>query len=74
MHTPSLHLSVVNLFVEVVMSGCGLNNTKDPAAAVCRFTRTDQPLNELTTKATPVGYRRLTCPLPVFNDTSDFEG
>ena len=60
--------------VEVVMSGSGLNNTKDPAAAVCRFTRTDQPMDELTTKATPVGYHRLTCPLPAFNDTSKFEG
>ena len=66
---------LVALFpVEVAMLGCGLNNTKDPTAAVCRFTRSDQPMDEFTTKATPDGYRRLTCPLPPFNVTSDFEG
>ena len=56
------------------MSGCGLNNTKNLTAAVCRYTRNDQPMDEFTTKATPEGYHRLTCPLPPFNATSDFEG
>ena len=67
--------SAVALFlVEVVMSGSGLNNTKDPAAAICRFTQNDRPMDEFTTRATPMSYHRLTCPLPPFNDTSNFEG
>ena len=70
----SLCLALVCVCVEMTLSGSGLNNTKDPTAAVCRFTRNDQPMNEFTTKATPEGYHRLTCPLPPFNATSDFEG
>ena len=65
---------IVLLPVVVAMSGSGLNNTKDPAAAVCRFTRNDQSMDELTTKATPMGFHRLTCPLPSFNVSSNFEG
>ena len=64
----------VYMYVEMTLSGSGLNNTRDPTAAVCRYTRNDQPMDQFTTKATPEGYHRLTCPLPPFNATSDFEG
>ena len=60
--------------VVMAMTGSGLNNTRDPTAAVCRFTRNDQSMDEFTTSATPMGYHRLTCPLPPFNISRNFEG